>query len=439
MDACASDGGRTPLRRPDGPERQSAIIPAVRFTRFYFAFAAGYLLSYLYRTVNAVISPELTRDLSLNPSSLGLLTGAYFLAFAAMQVPVGMLLDRYGPRRVEPILLVVAATGAALFALAESLPGLALGRALIGAGVSACLMAPLKAISAWYPADRQASYSGWMMVAGGVGALAATVPLELALRVADWRVVFVGLSLATLLVAAAIAWRVPDIDKPAHTGGLASQFSGVRRVFVHPRFWWIAPLGGFAMGSFMAIQGLWAVPWLMEVEGNTRALAARHLLLMNAVIMLGYATLGFFGTRLAHRGIHARHLFVTGFGVNLCALALIVLRVPGSFVWWSAFGLGAAVNVLAFTVLNEGFGRDLTGRTNTTLNLLMFSGSFLTQWGIGVLVDAARAAYDLDAAGGLRVAFAVILAGDIATFSWFLHGWKRYSLHAPAPATAPAS
>ena len=161
------------------------------FLRIYFAFAAGYLLSYLFRTVNAVISPELSRDLSLNPSSLGLLTSAYFLAFGAAQLPVGMLLDRYGPRRVEPVLLSIAALGALLFAYAESLAGLAFARAVIGLGVCACLMAPLKAIATWFPRERQASLSGWMMVAGGLGALAATTPLEMALRVAHWRTIFV--------------------------------------------------------------------------------------------------------------------------------------------------------------------------------------------------------------------------------------------------------
>ena len=408
----------------------------MRFTHIYFAFAAGYLLSYLYRTVNAVISPELSRDLALNPSSLGLLTSAYFIGFAAMQIPVGILLDRYGPRRVEPVLLAVAAGGAALFAFAETLTGLAVARALIGAGVCACLMAPLKAIAAWYPADRHASYSGWIMVAGGVGALATTVPLEFALKFMHWRGVFVGLSAVTLAVALAIWWRVPDIEKPVDSGGLATQFAGVRRVFVHARFWWLAPVAGFAMGSFMAIQGLWAVPWLMDVEGSTRATAANHLLAMNAVIMLGYALLGFFGTRLAHRGVHARHLFAAGFAVNVVALALIVLRVPGSYVWWSLFGLGAAVNVLAFTVLNEGFGRELAGRTNTTLNLLMFTGSFVTQWGIGVVVDAARTFYALDTADALRVAFTIVLAGDIVTYAWFVRGWKRFGVHVPVPVAA---
>jgi MFS family permease len=408
----------------------------VPFLPIYFAFAAAYLLSYLFRTVNAVISPELVRELALNPSDLGLLTSAYFLAFAATQIPVGILLDRYGPRRVEPVLLAVAAAGAAFFAFAETLPGLALARAVIGAGVSACLMSPLKAINAWYPPDKQASYSGWIMVAGGVGALSATVPLELALRITHWRVVFMVLSAVTLLAAGAIWWRVPDIAKPEHSGGLRAQFAGVRTVFVHPRFWWIAPLGGFGMGSFMAIQGLWAVPWLMDVDGHSRATAANHLLVMNAVIMAGYAGLGFFGTRLARRGIHARHLFATGFALNAAALACIQLDVPGTYVWWSLYGLGASANVLAFTVLNEGFGRDLAARTNTTLNLLMFSGSFLAQWGIGVAADAARAAWALDAAGGLRVAFALVLVGNVVTYLWFARGWRRFGARATAGAAA---
>lgn len=174
----------------------------------------------------------------------------------------------------------------------------------------------------------------------------------------------------------------------------------------------------------------------MEIDGVTRAGAADHLLVMNVVLMVGYAGLGFFGTRLAHRGIHARHLFAAGYACNICGLALIVLRIPGSYWWWSLYGLGAAVNVLAFTVLNEGFGRDLAGRTNTTLNLLMFVGSFVTQWGIGVVVDATRLAWGLTTGEGLRVAFVAILAGDIVTFFWFLRGWKRYGVHVPLPAAA---
>jgi predicted MFS family arabinose efflux permease len=397
------------------------------FLRIYFPFAAGYLLSYLFRTVNAVISPELVRDLALDPSSLGLLTSAYFLAFGAAQIPVGMLLDRFGPRRVEPVLLSIAAVGALLFAYADSLPALALARAVIGLGVCACLMAPLKAIAAWYPPERLGSLAGWIMVAGGLGALAATTPLEFALRVTGWRNIFVALAVTTFAVALFIAWRVPDIPRPVHAAGFRAQWAGVSAVFRHPRFWWIAPLGAFCMGSFFAIQGLWAVPWLMEVQGETRSGAARHLLWMSVATLLGFVLLGLFGTRLAVRGVHARHIFSLGFGLAVVALAAIFLRLPGGFVWWTLYGLGTSVNVLAFAVLNEGFGRDLAGRSNTALNLMMFGGSFLMQWGIGIVAEIARRGLSLDEAGGLRVAFGVALAGNIVTYAWFARGWRRFA------------
>ena len=407
---------------------------APAFLPVYSAFAAAYLLSYLYRTVNAVISPELTRELDLAAGSLGFLTSTYFLAFALVQIPVGMLLDRYGPRRVEPVLLAIAALGALLFALAQGLPGLTIGRAIIGAGVSACLMAPLKGIAMWYPPERHASLAGWMMVAGGLGALAATTPLELALRFVDWRAIFIVLSAITLAVALWIAWRVPDIQEPASTAGVRAQFEGVRAVFRHPRFWWIVPLAGFGMGSFMAVQGLWAVPWMIEVEGLSRAAAASYLLAMSVVALAGYVFLGLLATALNRRGVRARHLFAGGFTLNAAAFAMINLGIPGSPVWWSLYGLGAAANVLAFSVLNEGFPRELAARANTAVNLMMFLGSFATQWGVGVIVDTSHALSGADPATGLRYAFALVMALDVATLAWFFRGWKSFSVHEPAPA-----
>jgi predicted MFS family arabinose efflux permease len=406
----------------------------LHFLHIYFAFAAAYLLSYLYRTVNAVISPELARDLGLNPSALGLLTSAYFVGFAVMQLPVGILLDRYGPRRVEPVLLAIAAAGAAMFAIAETLAAFAIARAIIGVGVCACLMAPLKAIAAWYPPDRQASYGGWIMVAGSLGALAATVPVELALRVAHWRSLFMGLSALTLAAALFLYWRVPDIAKPERVETLAAQARAVGAVLANPRFWWIAPLGSVAAGGFMAIQGLWAVPWMMEVNGFSRATAADYLLAMNGVMLVGYVALGMFGSRLADVGLKARHMFGYGFALNFAAMLLIVLGLPGKLLWWALYGLGSTVNVLGFTALNEGFARGLAGRTNTTLNLAMFVGSFGVQWGIGVIADAARAALGADTAGGLRIAFATVLAVYAAAFAWFLRGFRRYGASTPVTA-----
>jgi len=405
------------------------------FAALYSAFAAAYFLSYLYRTINAVISPELTRELSLAPGSLGFLTSAYFVAFALMQLPLGMLLDRYGPRRVEPALLSVAATGALLFAYAGTLPGLAIGRAIIGAGVAACLMAPLKGLALWYPKERHGSLAGWIMVAGGLGALAATAPLEVALRFMSWRMAFVVLAGCTYAVAAWLWLSVPDVASGATASGVREQWRGVQRVLAHPRFWWIAPLGGFGMGAFMAIQGLWAVTWMMDVGGLSRATAASHLLVLSVLILGGYLLLGLFAASLERQGIRARHLFVAGFSLNALALAMLASEVPGAPLWWALYGFGASANVLAFSVLNEGFPAELAGRANTALNLMMFTGSFVTQWGIGVVVDAARQLAGVDTAAGLRYAFALVTLLDLATLAWFLVGWKRY---AGVPALRPA-
>jgi predicted MFS family arabinose efflux permease len=304
---------------------------------------------------------------------------------------------------------------------------LAFARAVIGLGVCACLMAPLKAVATWFPRERQASLSGWIMVAGGLGTLMATTPLEMALRVAGWRTIFVVLAAVTFVVAIAIAWRVPDIPKPTHASGVSAQWAAVRDVFRSARFWWIAPLAAFFMGSFFAIQGLWAVPWLMEAAGETRSGAVRHLLWMAVVILAGFVALGYFGTRLAQRGVHARHLYAGGFGLGIVALAAIFLQLPGGYAWWGLYGLGSAVNVLGFTVLNEGFGRELAGRTNTTLNLVMFGGSFVAQWGIGLVAETAATHLNYDTASGLRLALAIVLGGNIVAFAWFLYGWRRHA------------
>ena len=403
------------------------------FLRIYVGFSFAYMLSYVFRTVNAVISPELTAELGISAASLGLLTSAYFLAFAATQIPAGMLLDRYGPRRVEPVLLLVAACGALAFAASDGLTGLAFSRVLIGAGVAVCLMSPLKAISAWYPGDRQASLSGWMMVAGGSGALLATAPLAAALTVVSWRAVFVALAVATVAAAALLFITVPDVPPPVHSPGWAEQWRGVKRVFRSPRFWWLCPLAATAMGSFMAIQGLWSVPWLMEIDGYTRAVAAAHLLVLGVAIVVGYFGLGLFATRLAQRGIGARHLFAVGFAISIGALALITTRALAfTYLPWALYGFGSAVNVLGFTVLSEGFPRDLTARANTALNLLMFGGSFAIQWGIGLFVDAARLRLGTDTAGGLQLAFAAVLGINIIAYAWFGYGWRRYAVVAAA-------
>ncbi len=402
-------------------------MTAPGFLRLYVCFAAAYMLSYTYRTVNAVISPDLTAALGISASSLGLLTAAYFIAFASMQVPAGILLDRYGPRRVEPVLLVIATLGALAFAAADNLAGLTAARACIGAGVAVCLMAPLKAIATWYPPERQPSLGSWMMFAGGAGALLSTTPLVAALTVLSWRGIFVVLAAATLAVAIAIAIVVPDTPHESRAAGASAPWRGVRFVYRNARLWWIAPVTGLGMGSLMAIQGLWSVPWLIEVDGYNRTQAADHLLAMGLTTLAGYAVVALGSTRLAKIGIAPRHLVAGGYGLQLLMLALIVTRaLPYTYVVWALYGLTATVNILGYLLLNEGFSRELAGRASTALNLVMFSTTFAVQWGIGAIADAAQVALALDLAGGLRVAFALVLAAEAGAYVWFLLGWRRH-------------
>ena len=267
----------------------AAVIGACRV---FCPFAAGYFLSYLYRVVNAVIAPDLVAELGIGPSDLGLLTSTYFIAFASAQLPLGVLLDRFGARRVEALLLLFAALGAYLFSRSDTLIGLVVARAFIGFGVSACLMAAFKAYTLWFAKDRWPLVNGFQMAAGGLGALAATAPVETALVVTDWRGVFTALAAVTLLVAVAVFAVVPETPVRRSSESLKDQLQGVKTVFTSLDFWRVAPLTTLSQASFLAIQGLWVGPWLKDVAGLDRAGVAGVLLWIAVAMVAGFISLG---------------------------------------------------------------------------------------------------------------------------------------------------
>lgn len=388
--------------------------------RLFLPFAGGYFLSYLYRTANAVIGPVLTRELALGAGSLGLLTGAYFLAFAAAQLPLGMLLDRFGARRVESALLLVAASGAASFAMADSIGELAVARGMIGLGVSACLMAALKAFALWFPLERQASLTGWIMTSGGLGALAATAPLEAALQQTGWREIFLALAGITLAVSIWLFLSVPERDGRREPEPLAVQWAGVSEVFGSAHFWRFAPLGLTITGGFLAVQSLWSVSWLMQVNGYTRESAAEHLAGMSVAMLLAYILLGLLATRLARRGITPVTLLAGGLGLSLLMLALIASEaVPQTQLLWIAYGTFSSCAPLAFSQTAAGFPVALSGRATTAFNLMVFVGAFVAQWGLGLLIDLLQASGQ-SAALAHRHTFLTLLALQTLAYAWFL-------------------
>jgi MFS family permease len=391
--------------------------------RVFAPFAVGYFLSYLLRNVNAVIAPELTRELALSAADLGLLTSAYLLAFGAFQLPLGVLLDRYGPRKVEAGLLLIAALGAMAFAMSGSLAGLAGGRALIGLGVSACLMASFKAFSLWFPAERQASLNAAVMAAGGLGALTATTPLGWALPVFGWRGIFFALAALALIVAALI-FATPEKPAAGHKETLGEQLVALGGVLKSRVFWRFAPQSAALIGGFMALQGLWAVPWLMQVDGYTRDQAAFHLLLTSMAMLIGFLSIAAFVVRLKRRGIEPETILKVGLGVGIATLLLIRLGIGPSHVAWFVLGLVFSVSNLSYALLASHFPPALSGRVNTALNLGSFLGAFGIQWGIGALVDL-LGANGIATADAYRWAFGALIAMQAATYGWFLLGGRQ--------------
>ncbi|CAA9351993.1 MAG: Uncharacterized MFS-type transporter, partial [uncultured Microvirga sp.] len=325
------------------------VPPTFRATlvRVLLPFALGYFLSFLYRTVNAVIGPEVAADLGLGPAEIGLLTSAYFLTFAAFQIPLGVLLDRYGPRRVEAALLLVAALGAILFSAGTTASALAVGRGLIGLGVSACLMAAMKANAQWWPPERLALANGTTLAIGGLGALVATAPVEFALAYTHWRGIFVGLAGLTVAVALAIFVVVPKTGARRADQGWGAAFRGALGIYKEPVFIRIAPLAMLNQACFLSYHGLWAVAWMRDVDGLDRAAAASVLAIATTGIIFGTFGVGFAADRLARRGVSTLTVAVTGSAIYLLVQFGLVMRapLPGALMWglFAFFGMSSTL------------------------------------------------------------------------------------------------
>jgi len=393
--------------------------------RLFLPFAGAYFLSYHFRTVNAVIGPILSQEMSLGAADLGLLTSAYFVGFGAAQLPLGVLLDRFGARRVESLLLLVAAAGALIFATAHSITALAIGRGLIGVGVSACLMAAFKSFSQWFPLEKQSSLTGWIMVWGTFGALAASAPLEIALRVATWREIFFGLAGVTVLTTIWLFFSVPDKPGVARPDPIAAQWAGIREVLRSRHFWRYAPFGFAQIGGFMAVQSLWSIAWLIHVNGYTRAEAANHQAAMSVAMLVSYALIGLLATRLARRGIGTLHLMAGGMALSLFTLLLIITQATDQhYALWVAYGVFSSFGTLSYSQTAAGFPVALSGRANTTYNLMAFIGAFSLQWGMGGIIDL-RHAQGGSEASGYRDAFIALFVVQLSAYAWLLLGGKR--------------
>jgi MFS family permease len=348
-------------------------------------FAAGYYLSYLFRSINALIAGDLTAELGLGAADLGLLTSVYFLVFAAVVLPCGVLLDRYGPRLIDSALLLLAAAGSLLFAVADGVVTLLVGRALIGLGVAVGLMAGLKAIVLWFPPERVALANGVYIMLGALGALSATGPAEAMVQVLGWRGLFAALAVASAAVALLILLVVPE-RKPAHPAA-ASPRIGFLAIYLDPRFLRIAPLAALGVGTSFSLQGLWAAPWLADVAGLDRSAVVGHLTLMAAALAASALLLGAVAERLRRAGIPTELFLAGALALSMAAQLALLLGVPvSSHLLFAIVAAAGAATVLAFAVLAQYFPKQVSGRANAALGVLNMGTAFALQCLSGFIV-----------------------------------------------------
>jgi MFS family permease len=379
-------------------------------------FAAGYYLSYFFRFVNAVIAKDLIADFGLHPSALGLLTSVYFLSFALAQIPLGIALDRFGPRRCAAVLFCVAGAGALVFGLARDLTMLSVGRALIGLGVSAGLMASIKAFTLWFPRERLTALTGWLIGIGTVGTLSATAPVEALLGPLGWRALFMGLGTLSVAAGALIFFMVPERELPGGREPWREQLGVLGRIFARADFWrLVAPLV-LSQATFQSLQGLWFAPWLADVHGLARPAVAQYLLWSALAYMLASFALGPF-TDWAGRPLRVYQV-----GMVLCTAAFAPIAFGAApvlplLVLFAATSIAA---IVAYTLLTQIVPPEQTGRVTTASNLVMFGTSFAIQWGVGAILGlwpSAQGRYDPQA---YQAAFGILLAAQAAAAAWLL-------------------
>ncbi len=387
--------------------------------RIFLAFAFAYFFSALLRAVTATLAPEFARDLGLRASDLGLLAGAYFAGFAALQLPLGTALDRRGPKRVLLVLLVVAVLGCAAFAMADSLGALILARALIGVGVAACLMAPLTCYRARFDPVTQLRANSWMLMTGSFGMVASTLPVQWLLPLWGWRALFWVIAGMLLVAMLAIAWLVPADDLPAAEPSASAP--GYGAIIRHPMFVRSAPIGFVVYGGMVAIQALWAGPWLTQVAGWSASEAAGGLFAINLSMLLAFLSWGAVMPRLAARGVSVHRLVVRGVPFSLAWLALILVWPEPLGAWaWAVWCVACTFISLLQPAVGQAFPASQAGRALSAYNLVIFGGVFVLQWGIGLLIDG------LTARGmpqPLAFRWALGVFGMFGVLSYLWYGW----------------
>ena len=380
-------------------------VPAFKSSAWlvFWTLTLAYFLSYFFRSANAVIAPELSTELRLSSGDLGLMTSLFYLSFAGSQIPIGWALDTYGVRLVQPVLLSVAVLGSLLFSVSSSLVTAGLARALLGIGLAGCLMAAFKAFAQWFPPERQATITGYLMALGVLGALGASTPLALISSQTGWRSVFVYGAGLTVFAAALIALLVRDPPQtaapraePSRATPAASSFN-----FLDPTLLRISLINFFGAGGLLSIQTLWGGKFLFDFYGLAKPQVGELLTVLNLGVLIGYGAIGWLADRYG-----LTKVVLSGISAFISCLCLLAAGVPLPVLGavYFAFGVFGTSNLLLLTHARRLYPAALTGRATTFVNMFGIGGTFLLQALIGVIVGASPN-------GGYAISFGLLALG----------------------------
>jgi predicted MFS family arabinose efflux permease len=384
----------------------------------FLAFAFAYFFSALLRAVTATLAPAFSAELGLSSADLGLLAGAYFLGFSAMQLPLGRWLDTFGPRRVLLAFLAMAVLACGAFALATTFAGLWIARALIGVGVSACLMAPMTAYRRRLEPQAQLRANSWMLMTGSLGMLASTLPVQWLMPIVGWRGLFWGVGAALMVAMVLIAIQVPRDALPSKAAPQGP--GGYAEIFRHPYFLRLAPLAFVVYGGLLAVQSLWAGPWLTVVAGQSSREAAEGLFLINLSMLCAFFAWGAVMPHLTLRGWKVDRLITLGVPLSLVILAAAIALGPrAQAAHWAAWCVSCTFVSLSQPAVGQAFPPAQAGRALSAFNLVIFLGVFCTQWGIGLAIDALAAA-GLSRPDAMRASLGMFGLASVGAYLWFV-------------------
>lgn len=387
---------------------------------------ASFVLSFVHRTAPAAIASELTAAFAISSTVLGTLAATYFYVYTALQIPVGVLADTLGPRRILSWGSAVAAAGSLLFALAPSWEIAAVGRTLVGIGVSVAFIAILKVSAVWFAPQRFATLAGVTMFAGNLGAVIAGSPLAWLVSVTSWRNVFLALALLSAALAVATWWRVRDrpealgyapVVPAAPAGDAAPHWThALRRVLANPATWPPFLVNVGVGGSFLAFAGLWAVPFLQDTRGLSRVVAAQHASLLLLGVAVGSLAVGLIADRLGNRRGVMR-VFVLLYTLSW-APWLLHAGWPtwATLCWFFLMGLLIPGFTLGWTLVKEANPPEHSGIATAVVNTGIFLGAGVLQPLVGAVLDHARASGHADQAWDRGIA----LLAACAALGWLM-------------------